>query len=110
MVSYILKAKNPSKLSAAEFVYYVGNGGWSTDDKYVIYYFEKQYAEEALKEAQIPSLSIEIVEITEDGPKVDAKDGDGDGLVEDGTEFERPVEEVKKVVRKRAQRRKKTEG
>lgn len=110
MASYILKAKNPSKLSAAEFVYYVGNGGWSTDDKYVIYYFEKQYAEEALKEAQSPTLSIEIVEITEDGPKVDAKDGDGDGLVEDGTEFERPVEEVKKVVRKRAPRRKKTEG
>lgn len=109
MASYILRAANPSKLSSAEFVYYVGNGGWSTDDKYVIYYFEKQYAEEAFKEAQSPTLNIEIVEITEDGPKVDAKDGDGDGLVEDGSEFERPVE-AKKVVRKRAPRRKKTEG
>ena len=109
MSSYILRAKNPSKLSSAEFVYYVGNGGWSTDDKYVVYYFEKQYADEALKEAHSPSLDIKIVEITEDGPKVDATDGDNDGLVEDGTEFERPVEEVKKVVRKRAPRRKKTE-
>lgn len=110
MSSYILRAKNPSKLSSAEFIYYVANGGWSTDDKYVIYYFEKKYAEEALKEASTPSLEIQIIEITEDGPKVDAKDGDGDGLVEDGTEFERPVEEVKKVVRKRTTRRKKTEG
>ena len=109
MASYILRAKNPSKLSSAEFVYYVGNGGWSTEDKYVVYYFEKQYAEDALKEASNPSLNIEIVEITEDGPKVDAKDGDGDGLVEDGSEFERPVE-AKKVVRKRAPRRRKTEG
>lgn len=110
MISYILKAKNPSKLSSAEFVYYVGNGGWSTDDKYVVYYFEKKYAEEALKEANSAALEIEIVEITEDGPKVDATDGDADGLVEDGTEFERPVEEVKKVVRKRTTRRRKTEG
>lgn len=109
-MSYILRAKNPSKLSSAEFVYYVGNGGWSTDDKYVIYYFEKKYAEEAKKEASTPALEIEIVEITENGPKVDATDGDGDGLVEDGTEFERPAEEVKKVVRKRAPRRRKTEG
>ena len=109
MASYILRAKNPSRLSNEKFVYYVGKGGWSTSDTYVVYYFEKKYAEEALKEANSPTLDIEIVTITEDGPKVDAKDGDGDGLVEDGTEFERPVE-VKKVVRKRAPRRKKTEG
>ena len=109
MSSYILRAKNPSKLSSAEFVYYVGDGGWSTSDEKVIYYFEKKYAEEALKESSSPSLDIEIVEITEDGPKVDAVDGDADGLVEDGTEFERPVE-AKKVVRKRAPRKRKTEG
>jgi len=47
MSSYILRAKNPSKLSSAEFVYFVGNGGWSTSDEKVIYYFEKKYAEEA---------------------------------------------------------------
>lgn len=109
MPSYILRAKNPSKLSSSEFVYFVGNNGWSTDDTYVVYYFEKQYAEEALKETSTPSLEIEIVEITEDGPKVDATDGDADGLVEDTTEFERPVE-AKKVVRKRAPRKRKTEG
>ena len=109
MSSYILRAKNPSKLSSAEFVYFVGNNGWSTDDTYVVYYFEKQYAEEALKQASTPALQIEIVEITEDGPKVDATDGDADGLVEDTTEFERPVE-AKKVVRKRTTRKRKTEG
>jgi len=111
MKSYILRAKNPSKLSSAEFIYYVGSGGWSTSDYNVVYYFEKQYAEEALKEANNPALEIEIVESVDDGPKADAKDGDGDGLVEDGTEFERPVE-AKKVVRKRSTttRRKKAEG
>jgi len=109
MSSYILRAKNPSKLSSEEFVYYVGDKGWSTSDHYVVYYFEKEFAEEALKEASSPSLDIQIVEITEDGPKVDATDGDGDGLVEDTTEFERPVE-AKKVTRKRAPRRKKSEG
>jgi len=109
MPSYILRAKNPSKLSSAEFVYFVGDNRWSTDDTYVVYYFEKTVAEETLKEVSTPSLKIEIVEITEDGPKVDATDGDADGLVEDTTEFERPVE-AKKVVRKRAPRRKKTEG
>jgi len=108
MPSYILRAKNPSKLSAAEFVYYVGDNGWSTDDTYVVYYFEKTVAEEALKEISTPSLTIEIVEITEGGPKANASDGDGDGIIEEGTDFERSVE-VKKVVRKRAPRRKKTE-
>lgn len=33
-------------------------------------------------------------EIFEDGFKPNAKDGDKDGLVQDGTEWERPVEEV----------------
>jgi len=108
MASYILRAKNPSKLSSAEFVYYV-EGGWSTDMEKVVYYFEKEYAEEALKEVNNPSIEIEIIEVTEDAPKADAIDGDGDGIVEEGTDFERPVE-VKKVTRKRAPRRKKTEG
>jgi len=108
MSSYILRAKNPSKLSSAEFVYFVGGNGWSTDDTYVVYYFEKEYAEAALQEVNSAALEIQIVEITEDGPKVDATDGDADGLVEDTTEFERPVE-AKKVVRKRAPRRRKTE-
>ena len=75
----------------------------------VVYYFEKEYAEEALKEVNNPSIEIEIIEVTEDAPKADAIDGDGDGIVEEGTDFERPVE-VKKVTRKRAPRRKKTEG
>lgn len=109
MSSYILRSKNPSRLSSAEFVYYVDGGAWSTDMEKVVYYFEKEYAEEALKEANNPSVEIEIVEVTEDAPKADAIDGDGDGIVEEGTDFERPVE-VKKVTRKRAPRRKKTEG
>jgi hypothetical protein len=37
-----------------------------------------------------------------EGFVIDAKDGDGDGMVQDGTEFERPVEEASVVPPKKA--------
>jgi hypothetical protein len=107
MSSYILKAINPSKLSSEKFVYYTGDA-WDTNMEKVIYYLDTKSAEEALKLTYNAALEIEIAEITEGGPKVNAEDGDGDGLVEDGTKFERPVqaETVKKKPAGRPRRKK----
>lgn len=109
MPSYILKAKNPSRLSSANFVYYTGDA-WDTSIENVIYYLNRKNAEEASKLAYNSALEIEIEEIAEDGPKVNAQDGDGDGMVEDGAVFERSVEAetVKKKPVGRPRRKKST--
>lgn len=104
MNSYILRADNPSKLSNTLYVYYTGDG-WDTSIEKVIYYFKREDAEEALNLVDSIALNITIEEITSDGPKVDAVDGDDDGLFEDGTVFERPIEV--KTVKKRAYTKKK---
>ncbi len=102
MNSYILRADNPSKLSNTLYVYYTGDA-WDTSIEKVIYYFKREDAEEALNLVSSIGLNITVEEVIKDGPKVDAVDGDG--VVEDGSVFDRPIEI--KTVKKRAYTKKK---
>ena len=107
MTSYVLRAENPSKLAEGKYVYYTEEGSWDNNIHKAVYYLKKDVASKALATASNPVFKAEIYEVT-DGPNPNARDGDGDGLVEDSTEFERPVEATSVTRKPTVRRRRKT--
>jgi hypothetical protein len=87
MAKYVLRADNPSKLASEKYIYFA-EGAWSTNIEGGRVFPTKKAAEIALKNNPT-HLNAEVIDI--EGFKEDAVDGDGDGLVQDGTPFERPA-------------------
>ena len=87
MAKYVLRADNPSKLASEKHIYFA-EGAWSTNIEGGRVFPTKKAAEIALKNNPT-HLNAEVIDI--EGFKEDAVDGDGDGLVQDGTPFERPA-------------------
>jgi len=87
MAKYVLRADNPSKLSSEKHIYFA-EGAWVTSIDAGRVFPTKKAAEVALKNNPT-HLQAEVIDL--EGFKEDATDGDGDGLVQDGTEFERPA-------------------
>jgi hypothetical protein len=65
-------------------VYYRGNNYWTTEHEH-----RKIYDKKAAATAELYDFGGKPVK--DNGYNPDAKDGDGDGIVQEGTEFERPV-------------------
>ena len=105
MAHYILKADNPSKLSSTKHIYYVDGGGWSTDEGAAHIFEEKEVAETVAVEIIIDCVVVDLDATEESGFNPDAKDGDGDGIVQDGTKFERPIGETTPPVKKTTTRK-----
>jgi hypothetical protein len=87
MAKYVLRANNPSKLTNEKYIYFA-EGAWSTTIGGGRVFPSKKAAEIALKNNPT-HLNAEVIDI--EGFKENAVDGDGDGLVQDGTPFERPA-------------------
>ena len=105
MAHYILKADNQSKLSSSKHIYYVNGDGWSTDEGKAHIFEEKKVAEKVAVETIINCVVVDLDATKESGFKPDAKDGDGDGIVQDGTEFERPIGQTTPPVKKTTTRK-----
>ena len=83
MAYFIKKVQSIQKQSKT--IYYQGNYNWSTNfDDRKIY----QYKKDATADLYDFGGSV----VTNEGYNPNATDGDGDGIVQEGTEFERPVE------------------
>ena len=85
MAKYVLRADNPSKLSSEKHIYFA-EGAWVTSIDAGRVFPTKKAAEVALKNNPT-HLNAEVIDL--EGLKEDATDGDG--LVQDGTEFESPA-------------------
>jgi hypothetical protein len=66
-------------------VFYQGNNHWTTE-----YEHRKIYDKKADATIELYEFGGTVVKDVEYNP--DAIDGDGDGIVQEGTEFERPIE------------------
>jgi len=65
-------------------VYYQGNNYWTTEHEH-----RKIYDKKADATAELYDFGGKVVKDSEYNPN--AVDGDGDGIVQEGTEFERPI-------------------
>jgi hypothetical protein len=70
-------------------VYYRGNNYWTTEHEHRKIYDKKADATAELYD--FGGMPIKDTGYNPDGYNPDAKDGDGDGIVQEGTEFERTL-------------------
>ena len=85
MAKYHIQHTQDFGMGGSVIVYYQGENRWTT-----VHEHRKVYNRKADATKELYDFGGKIVKDSEYNP--DAVDGDGDGIVQEGTEFERPIE------------------